>query len=497
MKSKLFLITIFLSIFSVVSAQRIIENNRLIERNKQTQNQTQTYKYYTEGSVYYDESNYDLAIKKFLRIYNPFSDSWDKTEINIAWKLAMCYAKIGESLFSFENGIYDDYRRRWRSDAARYVRECEEHDKEGIYDKTFVYEIIGKSLYYKGKSFYDNGFYKHAAKYADSASKQFVDVGLTEWVNKSIDLSVKANQKIRLTKSSLEFIPPEGYWDFRVLGSPFVDYLYKNIPKTGRTNSRTLVFCLHNTGSYGTIDDETLFMRYFHWTLGIPEQNIFCFRLQSKHQIDSCINTIKQKVNTFGIKPTVIIYYSGLTCYDDQRKEDMMLFGYDGYKKDNKKTVPIKYLYDELNKIQSDKTICFMNFRQSEEESGEVAFSVKIKTDADESDEFEKKPGTIRIKNKVTQPGNVERNNYSNMIIFKSCDITWKDVFVGESLQYLFPEFMFNKIREKKGDVSLGELLDFVSYNVRLTTFDLTDEFQKPSVSVSGNLMSTWRDIKL
>ena len=61
----------------------------------------------------------------------------------------------------------------------------------------------------------------------------------------------------------------------------------------------------------------------------------------------------------------------------------------------------------------------------------------------------------------------------------------------------MFTYYLLKKLKESKGDVTLGELGDYIIDNVQRKSVVLHTESQTPSVSPSSALSDTWKTISL
>ena len=60
----------------------------------------------------------------------------------------------------------------------------------------------------------------------------------------------------------------------------------------------------------------------------------------------------------------------------------------------------------------------------------------------------------------------------------------------------LFTYFLLKKLQENNGDVTLGELSDYITEQVKRQSVVSNGKLQTPSVSISPELSSTWRNLK-
>jgi hypothetical protein len=61
----------------------------------------------------------------------------------------------------------------------------------------------------------------------------------------------------------------------------------------------------------------------------------------------------------------------------------------------------------------------------------------------------------------------------------------------------LFTYFLLKKLQETKGDVTLGDLSDYIETNVGRQSILVNNKSQTPSVAPSATLYDKWRGLKL
>ena len=61
----------------------------------------------------------------------------------------------------------------------------------------------------------------------------------------------------------------------------------------------------------------------------------------------------------------------------------------------------------------------------------------------------------------------------------------------------LFTYFLLKKIQETKGEVSYGELADYIKSNVRKEAFLTNEKPQNPVIATSERNQNTWKSVKL
>lgn len=61
----------------------------------------------------------------------------------------------------------------------------------------------------------------------------------------------------------------------------------------------------------------------------------------------------------------------------------------------------------------------------------------------------------------------------------------------------MFTYFLLKKLQESKGNVTLGELSDYLTDEVGRNSFIKNNKMQTPTVNVASLLQDSWRGMKL
>jgi hypothetical protein len=61
----------------------------------------------------------------------------------------------------------------------------------------------------------------------------------------------------------------------------------------------------------------------------------------------------------------------------------------------------------------------------------------------------------------------------------------------------MFTYYLLRKLQQTKGDVTLGDLADYVISEVKKKSFDENNRSQTPTVVSSSSINSSWRAMKL
>lgn len=222
------------------------------------------------------------------------------------------------------------------------------------------------------------------------------------------------------------------------------------------------------------VRDGEYFKEYCVKTLGIPEKQIKMFVNASYTDIKRALNWMEQISNvvTNG-KCKMIFYYAGHGIPNEKDKA-AYLIPVDGFPKDVTTCFKLSDLYDRLAKMKTQNVTvlldaCFSGVERGKSQALVAARGVAIKPKADA----------------LT----------GNMVVFSATSDDETALAYQEKQHGMFTYYLLDKIKQSKGQLSLGELFDSISQNVKKCSILENDKLQTPSVNVSASMKDQWRKI--
>mgnify|MGYP001777382279 CR=1 FL=1 len=252
-----------------------------------------------------------------------------------------------------------------------------------------------------------------------------------------------------------------------------------DIPQASSENDRTFVVILANE-NYNTEsrveyahNDGEVFSRYCNKTLGIPESNIRVVFDATLNNIRAQVDWLSKVGEAYGGDARLMFYYAGHGIPDESSKEAYIL-PVDGYGSNVATGYKLSELYDQLSAIPSSSTLVFLD----------ACFS-----GANRNDQMlaSVRGIAVRVKKEVPQ---------GNLVIFSAAQGDETALPYNEQGHGMFTYFLLKKLQETGGDVSLGDLSDYVTDQVRKMSVVTKSKPQTPTVS-TGVSISDWRSIKL
>ena len=223
-----------------------------------------------------------------------------------------------------------------------------------------------------------------------------------------------------------------------------------------------------------TINDGEIFAEYCKKTLGIPETNISLVKDATANNMKREVRWLTQILQQYNGEAKAIVYYAGHGIPDESTK-DAYLLPVDGYGDDPSTGYSLNELYKTLNEVPSKSTLVFLDACFSgANRDGSMLASAR----------------GVAIKAKPTAP-------IGNMVVFSAAQgdetaYPYKDKGHG-----LFTYYFLKKLKETKGDVTLGELSEYITDQVGKQSIVINRKSQTPNVSVSSSLQEDWKKMKI
>ena len=171
----------------------------------------------------------------------------------------------------------------------------------------------------------------------------------------------------------------------------------------------------------------------------------------------------------------MIVYYSG-HGYPDQASQEAYILPVDGNASDIAKTgYSLKKLYTELGRLKLKSVIVFID----------ACFSGAQRTDAMLS---QSRGVAIKPKSEAVE---------GNIVVLSASQGDETAHQLEEKGHGLFTYYLLKQLQATGGEVTFGELADYVTKMVKRQSVVINNKKQTPSVNADMNLGDSWRDIKL
>lgn len=262
-------------------------------------------------------------------------------------------------------------------------------------------------------------------------------------------------------------------------GTSDVDY---NIPTVNANRENTFCVIIANeiykqkdtpNVKYAAQDGKT-FETYCLRTLGLPEENIRFASNASYLQMKSMLEWFQQIGDVYGKDANFLVYYAGHSVPDE--KGNCKLIPADVSINDMNNGFSLKELYASLGKLTMNNVLVLID----------ACFSGNDREDVAALDDVHR--GIVREVKKDAVSGNV--------VVLTAASGTETALSYDEKGHGLFSYYLMKKLQDTKGNVTYGELYDYIKKEVMRKSIVAKGKKQTPSVSFSGKLMNSWKNLK-
>ena len=254
----------------------------------------------------------------------------------------------------------------------------------------------------------------------------------------------------------------------------------KNIPVADQYDMNTFAVIIGNeqyaedvTVPYAGNDAKT-FKEYVQRTFGVPEKQINYIENAGLNKIRTAVRWLAKAMEVTNGKGRAIFYYAGHGIPDEASKTAYLL-PVDGLSGDIESAYPLGKLYQELGAIPSERITVFLDacFNGGKREGDMLASARGV---------------AIKTKSIVPQ---------GNMVIFTAAQGD-ETAFSLKSQQHgMFTYYLLKKLQESKGQLTLGDLSDYLTKEVKRESFEKNNKIQTPIVNTASSLATSWRTMTL
>ena len=253
-----------------------------------------------------------------------------------------------------------------------------------------------------------------------------------------------------------------------------------NIPTTNVKNDKTFAVIIANENyrreskvEFAQNDGET-FRKYCIQTLGLPETNVHYIPDATLNEIRGEINWLSDIANAYQDEASIIFYYAGHGIPDESTRTAYLL-PVDGFGTDLRSGYKLDRLYETLGKMPVKSVTVFMD----------ACFS-----GAQRGDGMMASARGVAIKTAQGAPT-------GNMVVFSAAQGDETAFPYREKGHGMFTYFLLKKLQETQGDITLGELGDYITKQVGQQSVVVNRKSQTPTVTSSEAMESKWQGMRL
>ncbi len=254
----------------------------------------------------------------------------------------------------------------------------------------------------------------------------------------------------------------------------------KNIPHNSTNNENTFAIIIANENYQevskvpNAINDGTIFAEYCKRTLGLPATNVHLVKDATFVNMKREMNWLKRVAQAYMGEAKIIVYYAGHGVPDEATQTSYLL-SVDGLGNDVSTAFSLKEFYKTLSEIPSKSVMVFLDacFSGATRDGGMMAAA-----------------RGVAIKAKAETPK-------GKLVVFSAAQGDETAYPYTENGHGMFTYYLLKKIQETGGDVTLGDLADYVKKNVGRKSIVVNGKSQTPTVSSSVTLAEEWKTWKL
>lgn len=217
-------------------------------------------------------------------------------------------------------------------------------------------------------------------------------------------------------------------------------------------------------------NDGKMFTEYCKKTLGLPEKNVHFITNATLNNIKHEIKWLQDVIAVYKGEAKAIFYYAGHGIPDEQNKSAYLL-PIDGYGSDVTTGYALEDLYKALGSLPSKSVTVFLDACFSgAKRDGDMLASAR----------------GVAIKVKQATP-------VGNIVVFSAAQGDETAYPYKEEEHGLFTYYLLKKLQETKGNVTLGELSDYIKPQVERQSIVINGKLQSPSFVSTATIANSWK----
>ena len=254
----------------------------------------------------------------------------------------------------------------------------------------------------------------------------------------------------------------------------------ESIPNTTQNNTITFAVIIGNE-RYTRVaqvpyanNDARIFAEYCKKTLGLPEKNVKVYENATYGTMMGAVSDMQKIAKAFKGDANIIFYYAGHGI-PDEATGDGYLLPIDADGLNMRVCYPLSQLYKELGEMQARSVTCFLDacFSGSQRGDGMVVAA-----------------RGVAIKAKSDRPT-------GHTIVFTAATDKQTAYPYKEKGHGMFTYYLLKKLRDTKGDCTLGELGQYICDEVAKQAIVTNGKEQTPVVLTSDGVLDNWKNMKL
>lgn len=230
-------------------------------------------------------------------------------------------------------------------------------------------------------------------------------------------------------------------------------------------------------GSEGNVPfaryDASRFKEYAHKVMGVPSENIQLLLDATSGSMSQAMDLIVKKALAFGPEAEIVLYYAGHGQPDEASKTPYLV-PVDINASNLSAALKLTEVYSRLCSTNATRITVFIDACFS---GGGRASGLMAATGG----------RTVRILPKMEAVS-------GNLVVFTASSGEQSSLPYKQKQHGLFTYFLLKKLKETGGNISYGELAEYLKSNVSITSLNVNQKEQTPQVNVGVSLGDTWKN---
>jgi len=256
----------------------------------------------------------------------------------------------------------------------------------------------------------------------------------------------------------------------------------RNIPEVSQKNPYKMALIIGNENYTGMFNSEVnveyarrdaeIFRNYAIYTLGVEEKNAILLTDATAGTMRSEIERIVELTKRMGSETELIFFYAG-HGFPDEVTQTPYLIPVDVRATNLSSAIRLSDVYQKFSESNAGRVTVFLDacFSGGGRNQGLLAARA------------------VRIKPK-------DEDVRGNMVVFAASQGEQSALPYHDQKHGMFTYFLLKKLQESKGDISYGELDDYLRKNVSIESLRINSKSQDPAVNVSPAMLENWRTLK-
>ena len=252
-----------------------------------------------------------------------------------------------------------------------------------------------------------------------------------------------------------------------------------NIPQVNRQNENTFAVIIANENyqqeaavPFAHNDGQT-FSEYCTKTLGIPSKNVHLVLDATLNNIRGEVGWMNRVAQAYDGQARFIFYYAGHGI-PDERTKDAYLLPTDGYGSDVMTGYKIGKLYEQLANLPAESIFVFLDACFSGSQRGDAMLASS-------------RGVAIKTRSEIPE---------GRVVVFSAAQGDETAYPLMDKGHGTFTYYLLKKLQLTQGDVSLGELADYVTQQVERAVVT-NRKPQTPTIIPSEAMGRRWRELKM